>query len=126
MRKLDRSTRRGRSLTRFLLAILLFQAYIPVGFMPAGGTPFLLELCPAAAPMPMSMAGHPHHHPGGGHALFQSCPFGSAPAAGPVAHFVAFQAPAPGAFRGFPVLQFRPAVVRFERAHPPRGPPSLV
>ncbi len=36
-----------------VLAALLFRAYIPVGFMPAAGAPFRLELCPASGtPVP--------------------------------------------------------------------------
>jgi hypothetical protein len=103
-----------------LLALLLFRAYVPAGFMPANGVPFALELCPAA------MAGMPagHHHPGT-HADLPACPFGSAPAAGPISHrldsesvglafsrpIVAFEAPG---------LSLRP-----QRTHQPRGPPSL-
>src|SRR5580704_11487160 len=69
-------------LTSLLLAMLLFRAYVPVGFMPAGGTPFLLELCPAASSMPMPA----HHHHAQTHTHFDHCPFGSAPAAGPISH----------------------------------------
>jgi hypothetical protein len=43
-------------LTSTLVLLLTFGAYIPAGFMPAPGTPFLLELCPAAAPLPASMS----------------------------------------------------------------------
>ena len=64
--------------TSLLLVVLLFRAYVPVGFMPASGTPFLLEMCPATyqAQMP---AHHGHHH-SGTHTHFENCPFGSAPA----------------------------------------------
>jgi hypothetical protein len=66
---------RGRHdlLTSFLLAMLLFRAYVPVGFMPTSGSPFLLELCPAAAPLPMSMPMPAHHHHSGSHAHFENC-----------------------------------------------------
>ena len=70
----------------WLLALLLFRAYVPAGFMPASGVPFALELCPATT---MAMPGHLHHHPGT-HADFESCPFGSAPAAGPISHLIEF------------------------------------
>ena len=108
--------------------MLLFRAYVPVGFMPASGAPFLLELCPAAAPMPMSMpmAGHHHHHSSSTtHSQFQSCPFGSALAAGPIAQVIAFAPPAPIVSQT--LLAFEPARIseRVERAHLPRGPPSL-
>jgi hypothetical protein len=110
-------------MTRFLLVMLLFRAYVPIGFMPASGTPFLLEFCPAAVTVPMP-AQHAHHH-SGSHAEFAHCPFGSAPAAGPISHVIPFEPPAPivspcvAAFE--PVLQS----ARLQRAHQPRGPPSL-
>lgn len=40
-----------------LLVTLLFRAYVPVGFMPSGGHPWLLTLCPAGLSVPM-----PAHH----------------------------------------------------------------
>jgi hypothetical protein len=110
-------------MTRLLLVILLFRAYVPVGFMPASGTPFLLELCPAAVTVQMP-AQHAHHHPGS-HAGFVNCPFGSAPAAGPLSHVIAFEPPAPNVSQ--PVVAFEPPLrgIRLPRAHQPRGPPSL-
>src|SRR5271166_6808458 len=80
----------GGFLTSLMLAMLLFRAYIPAGFMPAGGTPFLLELCPAAASMPMPAH---HHHDTQSHTHFDNCPFGSAPAAGPISDLVAVELP---------------------------------
>src|ERR1700728_3328271 len=85
------SGRRGL-FTRVLLVALLFLAYVPVGFMPASGTPFLLEMCPAT--YQPQMPAHPGHHHSGTHTHFENCPFGSAPAAGPIAHIAAF-APLP-------------------------------
>src|SRR4030081_4167459 len=82
-----RSKRRRDLLTRILRALLLCRAYVPVGFMPASGTPFLLELCPAASSMQMPA----HHHHTGSHSHFDHCPFGSAPAAGPISHLVVFK-----------------------------------
>ena len=145
---------RRRWLTGALLALLLFGAYIPAGFMPAAGTPFLLELCPVAGsvpmsagmamdgamPMPMDMPmggatahgpmparhhpGHPLHH--GTHGQFETCPFGSAPAAGPLSSFnsVPFTVPV-AALPEAPVDAPLPAR-RTWRAHQPRGPPSSV
>jgi hypothetical protein len=112
-------------LTGILLAMLLFRAYVPVGFMPAVGAPFLLELCPATSPMPMS-AHHEHLHHSGTHGHFENCPFGCAPAAGPISHPVVFEPPgrtAAHAVIDFESLRFG---VRLGRAHQPRGPPSLV
>src|SRR5580692_2298230 len=91
MRNRSCNGRRPDLLAGILLAALLFRAYIPVGFMPASGTPFLLELCPAAyAATPEH---HAHHHHSPAHGDFQNCPFGSAPATGPVSHLIVFAPP---------------------------------
>ncbi|HWJ37112.1 MAG TPA: hypothetical protein VNR70_17725 [Steroidobacteraceae bacterium] len=114
--------KRHNVLTGILLALLLLRAYVPVGFMPASGTPFLLELCPAAAPM----SAHPaHHHHADTHGHFENCPFGSVPAAGPLSHVIAFEPPTSIASQ--PVVALEPSRigVRPQRAHQPRGPPSL-
>jgi hypothetical protein len=105
-----------------LLALLLFRAYIPAGFMPAAGAPFLLELCPSvAAGMP---AHHQHHHPAGSHADFETCPFGSAPASGPISHHLELALAAPASSE--PLVAFAAAriAVRAQHDHQPRGPPS--
>jgi hypothetical protein len=52
--------RRLNIASAFLLGMLLLRAYVPVGFMPASGAPFLLELCPAAGALPMEMAVDAH------------------------------------------------------------------
>jgi hypothetical protein len=103
-----------------LLALLLFRAYIPVGFMPASGVPFALQLCPAGTEMPA----HPHHH-AGGHGDFESCPFGSAPGAGPISQHVAFQSAGPAPLPRMQALQTPRLVHRAQPTHQPRGPPSL-
>ncbi|MDP9013076.1 MAG: hypothetical protein M3O41_10555 [Pseudomonadota bacterium] len=122
MRKLRLQYGRRDLFTGLLLVVLLFRAYVPVGFMPASGAPFLLEPCPAVyqAPMP---AHHGHHH-SDTHAHFENCPFGSAPGAGPIAHIVAFAPPAPVVSQ--PILAFESLrlSVLLPRAHQPRGPPS--
>jgi hypothetical protein len=105
-----------------LLAMLLFRAYIPVGFMPASGTPFLLELCPAAVSSPMAA----HHHHAGGHGDFDHCPFGSAPAAGPISQLIAFNPPAPVVSHRVVVFESLLGNVRLPSVHQPRGPPSPV
>jgi hypothetical protein len=106
-----------------VLVALLVRAYIPVGFMPTSGAPFLLELCPAFG---MSVpAQHLHHHDSRHHADLQDCPFGSAPAQGPVSDLMVLdpsgQIPFLEAFPAGPKL----LVTRPFRAHQPRGPPSL-
>src|SRR5271156_5115667 len=102
------------------LAALLFRAYIPVGFMPASGSPFLVELCPAYGSAP---AHHGHHHHSGGQADFQDCPFGSAPALGPVSHLIAFEPAAPvTSVIAIPARRGR-LVTQLLRLQQPRGPP---
>jgi hypothetical protein len=115
--------RRRRTAGLWLLALLIFRAYIPVGFMPASGTPFALELCPVGlAGMP---AAHVHQH-SGTHADFATCPFGSAPAAGPVSHDIAFEPPVLALSRTVAAPQSPILTLRPQRSHLPRGPPSLV
>jgi hypothetical protein len=123
--------RRQGSLTSVLLALLLFRAYVPVGFMPASGTPFLLELCPAADQLPMSSAQmsahHLHHHPGShseSHTHFENCPFGSAPAAGPISLFAAFEPSAPAVSEVLTAFDAPRPRAQLPLAHLPRGPPS--
>lgn len=140
--------RRLHVATCFLLGMLLLRAYVPVGFMPASGAPFLLQLCPAAGAlpmeghrdmsvdppmdmsqgmdmakgtaMPMGMDHGSHQH---GH--FDQCPFGSAPATGPLSQFLVLE-PA-GLAPSFTPVDFPSAVPsqRPQRAHPPRGPPAV-
>jgi len=125
-------TRRSRQLRRtlissLLLGMLLLRAYVPVGFMPASGHPFEIELCPAASSMDMpAMPGmEHHHHHSGSHSNFETCPFGSAPAAGPISHINFFTPGGPittdVAGASTPPLPS----ARLERAHQPRGPPAL-
>ncbi len=122
--------RRRRTAGLWLLALLIFRAYIPVGFMPASGTPFALELCPVglagmpAAHVHQHAATHVHQH-SGTHADFATCPFGSAPAAGPVAHDIAFEPPVLALSRTVAAPQSPLLTLRPQRSHPPRGPPSL-
>jgi hypothetical protein len=125
--------RRRRTASLWLLALLLFRAYVPAGFMPASGIPFALELCPVGlAGMPAAHhhhAGSPEHtgshDHGGSHADFEACPFGSAPAAGPISHYIAFQAPAPALSQPVVAFQSPCLTLRPQRSHLPRGPPSL-
>src|SRR5260221_5639919 len=122
MLKHSSNRRRQELLTSVLLAMLLFRAYIPVGFMPASGTPFLLELCPAASSMPMPAH---HHHPAGSHTHFDHCPFGSAPAAGPISDLIALELAGPIASQVAVRFEPLPLGVQTPRAHQPRGHPSL-
>jgi hypothetical protein len=109
-----------RSILSLLLLALLFRAYIPVGFMPASGAPFLLKVCP------MGMQGTMDEHlPMGGHTHGEECPFGCASvAAGPVPHTIAYE-PGRLVVAHSTALHAAEAIARRERAHPPRGPPTL-
>jgi hypothetical protein len=121
MSRLSRIRRSGAPAGILLLALLLFRSYIPVGFMPADGVPFALELCPGAtAGMPMHL-----HHNAGTHAEFESCPFGSVPGAGPISHHIDFASVGPAPSQ--PIIAFQTPRVKphAERSHQPRGPPSL-
>ena len=123
MRNRSSNSRRPDVPAIVLLAALLFRAYVPVGFMPASGTPFLLELCPTAYPA-VTSAHHSHHGHLQGHADFRNCPFGSAPAAGPVSHLIVFEPP--GRFSSLVDILAEPnrPSTRPLLSHPPRGPPS--
>jgi hypothetical protein len=104
-----------------LLALLLFRAYIPAGFMPADGVPFALQLCPAAT---AGMPAHLHHH-AGSHAEFELCPFGSVPGAGPISHHIDFQSFGPAPTGQILAFEAPRLTQRAARSHQPRGPPSL-
>ena len=119
---------RGRDLAiGLVLAMMMFRAYVPVGFMPASGTPFGLEICPSgpyAAPHAHHL--HAHHAPNtGNHADFDSCPFGSAPAAAPVLHIVAFDPPEHLVFQSLFAFSPAPPAIHLSRAHRARAPPFL-
>jgi hypothetical protein len=123
MRKLAvNGRRRGSWAGIWLLALLLFRAYIPAGFMPAGGVPFALELCPTG--MVGMPAAHLHHH-AGTHTAFETCPFGSAPTAGPISHHVDFESAGPAPVQRLVALEAPCLSLRPQRSHQPRAPPSL-
>jgi hypothetical protein len=107
-----------------LLVASLLHAYVPLGFMPASGAPFLLELCPEGLQVSMQ-AHHSHHSHHAQHASFEHCPFGSAPAVGPISHPFGFAAPSLVSSRVFIPNEQPPFAIRLSRAHPPRGPPAL-
>jgi hypothetical protein len=119
----DMGRRRGSRAGIWLLALLLFRAYIPAGFMPAGGVPFALELCPTG--MAGMAAAHLHHHAGSTHTAFETCPFGSAPAAGPISHHVDFESAGPAPVQRIVAFEAPCLSLRPQRSHQPRAPPSL-
>jgi hypothetical protein len=116
--------RRHRGLvTGILLVALAFRAIVPVGFMPASGSIFALEIC--GDQLPAHSASHHSHDQSGAHAHFARCPFGSAPAAGPISQIAAV---APTALpTAVPVVDFDELRlgVRPDRAHRSRAPPHL-
>jgi hypothetical protein len=126
MRKPLSNRKRHDLFNSVLLAMLLFRAYVPVGFMPASGTPFLLELCPAAAPMPMSMPMAAHQHHSDTHTHFENCPFGSVSATGPLPHLDGARALPPVNLESAPKIELLPVGVQVVYLPQPRGPPLLV
>jgi Protein of unknown function (DUF2946) len=118
-----RAHRQRNLATSLVLAFFLLRAYVPLGFMPASGSPLLLEICPQGLHMPMS-AQHLHHS-SGNHGHFENCPFGSAPASGPISHLVSFQAAEQVSSPS--VLAFASSLldVRVQRAHQARAPPTV-
>ena len=92
---------------------LLFQSMIPAGFMPASDGSFALQVC---------HSGLPAHS--GGHSHDEFCPFGALPGAGPITTIAAFLPSRLGAPQPVAGVGFRRPAPRFDRAHPPRGPPA--
>ena len=121
MRRVLKHRQRGSWASILVLALLLFRAYVPAGFMPADGVPFALQLCPAVT---AGMPAHLHHH-AGTHTEFELCPFGSVPGAGPTSHHIDFQSVGPAPTLQVLAFEAPRLTQRTERAHPPRGPPSL-
>ena len=110
-------------ITALLLVTLAFRALIPVGFMPATDRAFSLEICRAgflASFDPLNQQAPPDHS-----SHFEHCPFGTAPAAGPIANVPALHA---GGLTAFPsvgdFVMLRPGA-RLDPAHQPRAPPRL-
>jgi hypothetical protein len=102
---------------------LLLQAYVPAGFMPAAGAPGLLMLCPTG--LPAALLGHLHHHHPDGHAGFEHCPFGSAPAGTTGAPPIAIVPPERLAFALPPPAPTARLGIKPARAHRARAPPPL-
>jgi hypothetical protein len=116
-------TRRPDVLAIILLAALVFRAYIPIGFMPASGTPLRVQLCPAYEGT--LSAQHVHNHHSQGHADFQNCPFGSAPAQGPISHLLVFESSGQIPFSLNIPAEPQRGSTQLLRIQQPRGPPTL-
>jgi hypothetical protein len=77
------SNKAGRLLIAgVLLFALVVRSLVPEGFMPAGGRPFSVEICPEGFPAQLLARGG-HHHLGGGHSYTEHCVFGTACPSGP-------------------------------------------
>lgn len=118
---LNRSRR--NLVTGLLLLALAFRAYVPIGFMPAAGHPFAVQLCNGSIPAPF--AAHHHHQHSDSHAQFEHCPFGSAPATGPISHDATPALAGPVASAPIVRLAQLPPPARFDHTHQPRAPPRL-
>jgi hypothetical protein len=122
MRYRPKSRTQRELITALLLVALTFRALIPMGFMPAADGAFSLQICRAG--FLASIDPPDQHAPPGQPSHFEHCPFGSAPATGPIANVPALQAAGPLAFPpagDFITLRLG---ARLERAHQPRAPPS--
>ena len=101
---------------------LLFQSMIPAGFMPASDGSFALQICHSGLPTQAGDQQGAAHT--GGHSHVDFCPFGALPGAGPIAHIAAFAPCLSIAPEAVADQVFRRPAARFDRAHPPRGPPA--
>lgn len=106
-----------------LLVALAFRAIVPVGFMPASGSLFALEICRDQQAAPA--AHHLGHHHSGAQSHSDRCPFGSAPAAGPVSQIAGAEpVRLPAAIPAVDFDELRLGA-RPDRAHRSRAPPQL-
>jgi hypothetical protein len=101
---------------------LMFQSMIPAGFMPASDGSFALQVCHSGLLTQSGDEQNTTHS--GGHSHVEFCPFGALPGAGPIAHIAAFLAPLSITPQSAAKSGFRRPATRFDRAHPPRGPPG--
>jgi hypothetical protein len=107
----------------FLLAALVLQAVVPVGFMPATDRPFSLEICPAGYRTQLNP--HASHEHAGDHETFKYCPFGTAPAPGPIAQMAVLPPSWLIAHSSVSRVESLRLSVRLDPAHQPRAPPAL-
>lgn len=119
-----RSSRHRQSIISLLLLVLVARALVPAGFMPASNGSAQLMLCPAGMLMPaVSTQGDPAA-PGQPHTHTDSCPYGSAPFAAPLAHLPVIPTLVPAiSTPGFEPVLWR-AGSRPDRTQQPRAPPA--
>ena len=123
MRRLIRSRLHRTLFISLLLVALAGRALIPAGFMPSASGPFTVIICHGG----IALHEYPTHgspiHPGDP-ARSDHCPFGAAPAVGPLSDIAIVRAPPPDTAQTEHAFDsLRPTLQR-DRAHPPRGPPS--
>ncbi len=122
MQRLIRSRLHRTLFTSLLLVALVSRALIPAGFMPSGTGPFSMMICHGG----MALHSHSTHggptHPGDP-ARSDHCPFGTAPAVGPVSDLAIVRAPPPRAGQAEFAFDSLRSILQRQRAHPPRGPP---
>jgi hypothetical protein len=121
MRDYFKSRTRRELITALLLVALAFRALIPVGFMPAADGSVSLQICRAGF---LASIDPPDQRAPAGHSHFEHCPFGSAPASGPIANAPGL--PAAAATSSPPLgdsVTLRLSA-RFDAAHQPRAPPA--
>jgi hypothetical protein len=120
--RLKRRTRH-ELISALLLVALAFRALIPAGFMPAADGTFSLQVCRAG--FLTSGDALNQHAPPDQPSHFEHCPFGSAPASGPIAHVPAIRLTGLTAFAPIGDYLTLRLSARLERAHQPRAPPRL-
>jgi hypothetical protein len=122
MKRLCLNRRNRRLIAGAMFLALLFQSMIPAGFMPASDGSFALQICHSGL---MTQSDDQQSAPhSGGHSHVEFCPFGALPGAGPIAHIATFLPSRIIAPKPVTDVGFRPPTARFDRAHPPRGPPD--
>lgn len=119
---------RRKLLTGSLLVAMTFRVLIPTGFMPSSERPFSLEICHGGTVSPSGHGsdGAAGHHPLPDRPHYEHCPFGAAPAPGPVASVPGFLPAAPVVERSMrPDASLR-LISRLQRAQSARAPPFAV
>jgi len=128
MRRLIAHRLRRHLFTGLLLVAVAFRALIPTGFMPSSDRPFALEICHGGM---HAHAGHGKdgtagHVPAPDQPRYEHCPFGAAPAPGPLASLSVSIPAAPVAPRSIGRIAPLRVGARLQRAQNARAPPLSV
>lgn len=125
MRRLIARRARRELLTALLLVAVAFRALIPTGFMPSSERPFSLEICHGGIDARADRAEHgiagsqSTHDP----VRLEQCPFGAAPAQGPLASLLQVIPAAVIVQRSIGPGSPQRALARLRRAQSARAPP---